>query len=315
MFAKSIFSRRHNILQCGLILLLVLFFIDGPDYYASRHFKAFWNLGHILFFALLPYCAISCLKKRPVGFAVQGLLTFGACLVFGGLIELSQYGFQRTPDVGDLFRDVIGGMVGIFFLLPSRHNVRNGLLRSMQTVTACLVALQVYPLVAALADEYLARKQFPVLSSFETPWEIKRWHGSAGYAEDDSVHLDGSRSLRVLLRTDLYSGVSLFYFPENWEGAKFFRLSIYNPSAEILTLTCRINDRQHRQGGGAYDDRFNRSYVLPKGWHTIVVDMEDIREAPKGRRMDIKHVKEVGLFATRLPRPRVIFIDDVRLVY
>jgi len=29
----------------------------------------------------------------------------------------------------------------------------------------------------------------------------------------------------------------------------------------------------------------------------------------------LRHVKGVGIFAMKLPRPRVVYIDDVRLVY
>lgn len=314
--AKRFFSVWRSLVPYALIFLFVLFFIGGPDYYSSRHFKAVWNLGHILFFALLPYETFRhLLKKRADGFTVQSMITIGACIVLGAAVELVQFGFQRTPDMGDMFRDIIGGLVGIFFLLPSRKRVQKRLLRAFQAITVCLVGLQVYPVVIAFCDEYLAREQFPVLSSFETPWEIQRWRGDADFAMDDSVQLEGKHSMRVLLGTDLYSGVSLFYFRENWEGATGFRFSVYNPSEESLAITCRINDQAHNEGRRVYEDRFNHRYSLPKGWSTIAIGIEDIREAPKGRQMDLRHIKGVGFFATQLPRVRVIYIDDVRLVF
>ncbi|MCP3896101.1 MAG: hypothetical protein GY706_15955, partial [Bacteroides sp.] len=168
-------------------------------------------------------------------------------------------------------------MVGIFFLLPSRKIVQRKLLGVFQVITVCLVGLQVYPFITALSDEYFAREQFPILSGFETPWEIQRWSGGADYAIADSVHLDGKYSMRVLLNTDLYSGVSLKYFPENWEGAKSFRFSVYNPSEEVLFITCRINDQRHNEGKQLYEDRFNRRYSLPMGWSTIEIDIEDLK--------------------------------------
>jgi hypothetical protein len=224
-------------------------------------------------------------------------------------------GFDRTPDVGDVVRDVIGGLVGIFFLLGSRKALRAKVLTAFQIITIGLVGLQVYPVLAALSDEFLAREQFPVLSSFETPWEIARWQGSASFAIDSGVHLDGKCSLRVQLSTDRYSGVHLKYFPENWKGAKSFRFSVYNPLDQELSLTCRINDKKHEAGKRRYSDRFNRLYKLPSGWTTIDIDVQDIRCAPKGRRMDMGHIAGLGIFAMDLPQSRVIYIDDVRLVY
>ena len=154
-----------------------------------------------------------------------------------------------------------------------------------------------------------------MLSGFETPWEIDRWQGSAEYAIDKDVHIEGHHSLRVLLGTGRYSGIGLKYFPENWEGARSFRFSVYNPTNEVLALTCRINDRRHEQDRHRYEDRFNRLYELHKGWTTIDIDTQDIRNAPKGRQMDMQHIQGVGIFTMDLPQARVMYIDAVRLVY
>lgn len=196
-------------------------FFGGPNYHSPRFFKAFWNLGHILFFSLLPYFVFACLKWLSDRFGRQCLITMGVAVVLGILVELVQYDFHRTPDLGDVFRDAIGGLVGIFFLLPGRRFIQRKLLLGIQVVVISLVCLQVYPVIVAVSDEFIAREQFPVLSDFETPWEIQRWMGGADFDIDDRVHLGGKHSLRVGLKTDRYSGVSLFYFPHDWGGKEF----------------------------------------------------------------------------------------------
>lgn len=315
MASSRISSVWRSFLVCALIILFLLFFLGGPHYYSSRHFKAIWNLGHILFFALLPYCLFSNVKGGDQRFTVQSVLTIGLCIGMGVLVELFQYDFRRTPDVQDVFRDVIGGLVGIFFLLPSRRRLGLKILRVLQAATICLVGFQVYPVIVAYTDEYLARSRFPVLSDFETPWEIQRWTGNAERFIDDRVYLAGRHAMGVQLDTNQYSGVTLFYFPGNWEGARRFRFSVYNPAKEALPIVCRINDREHHYGSGAYDDRFNRDYVLQHGWSTIEIDIEDIRDAPKLRSINLKDICEVGIFAVRLPRARVMYVDEVGLVY
>jgi hypothetical protein len=176
------------------------------------------------------------------------------------------------------------------------------------------VGLQIYPVLTALADEYLARKQFPVLSGFETPWELARWDGTAGMAIDSSVHLSGRRSLRVLLGTEPYSGIYMEYFPKNWRGAKSFRFSVFNPSQQEISLKCKIYDLKHEKHWWRYSDRYNHRYELRPGWTTIEIDARDIHNAPRGRRMDMANITGLGMYTIRLKRPRVIYIDDVRFV-
>jgi VanZ family protein len=308
-------SIGRKILPWFLVVLFVFFFFGGPEYHSSRYFKEFWNLGHILFFALLPIPLFNYRKWLSGRFLIQSLIVLGICLVLGVLIELLQSGFQRTPDAEDVVRDMIGGLVGILFFLGSRNSLRAKVLAALQLVAIGLVGLQVYPVLTALADEYLANRQFPVLSGFETPWEISRWDGGAVFAVDCSVHREGKCSLRVQLGTEQYSGISLFYFQQNWEGARSFRFSVFNPSRQTLELTCRIHDLQHENGEQLFADRFNRRYEFPSGWTTIDIDVQDIRNAPKGRQMDMRQIAGVGIFAVSLPQPRVVYVDDVRVVF
>jgi VanZ family protein len=305
----------RKILPWFLVVLFVCFFVGGPEYHSPRLFKAIWNLGHILFFALLPILFFNYRKWLSDRFSIQGLIVLGTCLVLGVLIELFQYDFQRTPDAGDVCRDVIGGLVGVFFLLGSRKSLRAKILTVFQIITVGLVGLQVYPVFTALADEYLSTRQFPVLSGFETPWEIARWDGGAAIAVDCSVHREGKCSLRVQLGTERYSGISLVYFPHNWEGAKGFRFCVFNPLKEVISLTCRIHDQQHENGLQLFTDRFNRRYELPSGWNTVEIDARDILNAPKERQMDMGHIAGVGIFATKLPQPQVVYFDDVKLEF
>jgi VanZ family protein len=315
MLLKTLFSIHQKLLPWLLAVLFVLFFLGGPNHQSSRHFIAFWNLGHILFFALLSYQLFSRSQWLEGRFSDQALATLGICLFLGVLVELFQYDFHRTPDAADVLKDVIGGLVGIFFLIGSRKALRAKVLATFQIITIALVALQVYPVLTALADEFIAREQFPVLSGFETPWEVARWHGNAALTIDSSVHLDGNYSLRVQLGTERYSGIRLNYFPGNWQGAKGVRLSVYNPSNQVLPLTCWIQDQKHDMGRFRYTDRFSRRYDIPIGWTTIFIDVHDLFSGLNGRKIDTGRIEGLGLFAESLPQRRVMYVDDVRLVY
>ncbi len=91
-------------------------------------------------------------------------------------------------------------------------------------------------------------------------------------------------------------------------------MSIFNSTQEPLKVTLRIHDYRHIKSEQLYFDRFNRQFILSHGWNDIDVPIEEIRNAPRNRIMDLQAVKDVTIFASRLRTPKVIYIDDVRLV-
>ncbi len=246
-------------------------------------------------------------------YRLQCLLALAIPVILGAIIELLQYGLQRIPDTGDLFRNMIGGLAGIFFLLPLRKTISGNILRIGQIGVIILVGFQVYPVIISFVDEYIARKQFPELSSFETPYEINRWSGDADFSVDGEIKKTGKAALRVHLTTDQYSGVGLRYFPNNWEGFGNFQFSVFNPSSENISLTCRIHDKKHTEQDQRYEDRFNRTFSISRGWHTFTVSLKDIEQAPKGRLMNMREIRNIRFFTIRLPNRSVVYFDDLKL--
>ena len=82
----------------AIALLTLLFFIGGTNYYSSRSFKYFWNLGHILYFALLPIILLpfpSFKKQKPVAQIAAIII---ATILLGILVELIQSTPSPTSD-------------------------------------------------------------------------------------------------------------------------------------------------------------------------------------------------------------------------
>lgn len=305
-------SLKRLIFLSILLILFLFFFIGGPDYYSSRSYKSFWNLGHILFFLLFALL-ISSYKRISNNYLKQSIFIIAITIIVGAIIELLQSSFQRIPDANDLFRDIIGAMAYLFFLSPLKKTISKRILLMIQSGFIVLIGLQIFPVIIALTDEYTARRQFPELSGFETPFEIQRWTGDADFIIDKKIKNTGKASMRVFLNTDKYSGVALRYFPKNWEGFSYFQFAIFNPSSEDISITCRIHDKIHTEQDQRYEDRFNRSFSILKGWNTITVSLKDIKYAPKNRLMNMHEIRNVGLFSSSLPYQRIINIDDVKL--
>ncbi|MDW7774689.1 MAG: VanZ family protein [Desulfobulbaceae bacterium] len=304
------------ILLAVLIFLFPFFFWGGPVYSSSRSLIHFWNIGHIIFFAAATYLIVvhfqASLSTKSFGFQFFWMLFF---VLFSGIaIEIAQYGTDRLPDPDDLLRNVIGSFTGLFFFSPSRKMIGKSLLRILQFLVLILLVLEVLPLAAALVDEADQKRKFPVLADFESPLEITRWSGSAEIEIVPDAQGSLNHYLKIKLGTSEYSGVFLKFFPHEWSEFRKLTFTIFNPAPDSFYLTCRIHDRQHALGRQEHSDRFNRSYLLEPGMNTLTIALEDILHAPEARTMNVDEISSVGFFVTRQTKPRIIYLDDLKLI-
>ena len=224
-----------------------------------------------------------------------------------------QYGTARTLDTGDVLRDLTGSLLVLVFgslgstLKPASRRL------SLQLAVLVLSLVQLWPLTKSLIDEAIARRQFPLLSNFETLFEIDRWAGSAELSVESMPSISQSKLLKLSLTTDQYSGAALNYFDGNWASARTLKISLYNPDADPLQVTCRIHDLQHADGDEEYEDRFNRSFRLMQGWNHIEINLNEVKESPASRSMDMSRIRGLGIFVVSLPTSRTLYIDNVQL--
>lgn len=307
---------RNRLLLVALLLVgAPFFFIGGPDYYASRSFSSAWNLGHIIFFALLTrlLCVYFIVRESKGGPRRSTLKIFLLILLIGVLIEVGQMLVNgRAPDLLDIARNQLGCLlVCLFFCGPV--SAATPLKRTAQILVLCAITLAACPLALNLLDERLAEQQFPILANFETPLEKGRWVDQRQVAIERNIVRQGKNSLRVNLSTARYSGASLVYFPGNWEGYDELNFSVYNPGRAPLELHCRIHDIHHKFHQNKYSDRFHRRFLLKTGWNDLSVPLDEVRRAPDGRDMDMKHIERFCIFVMKQPRPLSIHVDRIQL--
>jgi VanZ family protein len=308
-------SIKSALLTAIAAICFVLFFVGGPAYYSPRSYKYFWDLGHILFFSISTYLVlVNWPKASKTTFLYQSIFVVVITICLGSLIELAQTESFRTSDLMDVVRDIIGCLVALSFYAPDRKTISKTGLKIFQTISLILVAMALLPMTAAIIDEITAQNQFPVLADFESRFEIDRWTGDADFSIDHKTYYHGKASLKVELNTSLYSGVGLKYLPGNWQNYEELQLSIFNPDKEPIQLTCRIHDRRHTRGIQLYEDRFNKKFFISSGWNPIRIPLSQVANAPLKRKMALNQIQGLEIFAIRLPNPRTVYIDDVRLV-
>ncbi|MBT3204941.1 MAG: hypothetical protein HOM14_01470 [Gammaproteobacteria bacterium] len=297
-----------------VLLLLGSYFLfsDGLGNQASRSIKELWDLGHIVYFAVTVYLIIELGLLKKLSLPVQWLTLVLLSLLWGTLIEVLQYDTQRTPDLHDIFRDLTGCLLVLSFH-PALLKLSNdtGVI-FIRLAVSLLLIIQLIPLSIALIDEFIARYQFPVLSNFETPFELDRWGGG------EIVQLDAesnSYQLKVNLTTDRYSGTGLEYFPSDWRAYKSVKLKFFNPSSKGLNLVIRIHDAKYETGSRAYaySDRFNTRVKLNQGWNDITLSLAKVKSALRTRKMDLSQIADISFFVMRLPEPGVLYLDSIGL--
>ncbi|GMT42808.1 MAG: hypothetical protein IEMM0002_1219 [bacterium] len=310
---KTWFSPSTKSLYVFSAICSIFLFWGGPNYYSARSFRIAWNLGHIFFFFILTLAIIRS-SERAFNKPFFKLLFYvlSLSLLFALAIELLQGVFDRIMDMHDVWRDILGSLAALFFFTPGRKTFSRNILRAFQVVTALFILMEFVPLAKALTDEAIARRQFPILSGFETPFEMDRWKGD-GLAIEREIVRNGKASMKVHLTTEQYSGVQLEYFPPDWRKYRSLKFSIYNSSSEPLRVVARVHDEDHVKNGQPYYDRFNMSFVLSRGWNDLEIPIERIANAPKKRAMNLRFIKGLGIFVMNLPEPWVIYLDDVML--
>ena len=309
-------NNRHLwFISISLLIGSVFLFIGGPDYYTARSLKHLWDMGHILYFALFTLLLLRWNAIARLSLLMQWTVILSFTLFFGICIELMQYGASRTPNMGDVLRDIAGSLLVLVFG-PLKTKLQAGQQRNfLQFSVIALMLVLLWPLTKSLIDEATSRQQFPILANFETTFEIERWE-NYGFLSVESVSpISNNKSLKVSLTTERYSGTKLRYFNGNWVSAKILKISFYNPDENPLQINLRIHDIHHNKNHNKYNDRFNRKFILLAGWNLIEVDLDEVQKSPLDRNMDMSFIRELGVFSISLAAPRTLYIDEVKLIY
>lgn len=293
------------------VVVSALFFTDPIFVNPPAWLKHLLDLGHVVFFAVLSYIALSQLRFTKT---YQQLL-FALLLSFflGGAIELTQALLNRYAEWIDLRKDVVGGLSGFLF-----YQWRNAALTQKRQWLAVLcwlpIVLESQSLALSLYDQYKIYQQAPMLADFENAYEIHRWQTSRPHSISTEHSIQGKHSLKILLSEERPSGVEYAEFYRDWSNYSEFQLSLYNPQKDKLAVTIKITDVEHDQGSQPYSDRFNYHIALKQGWNKITIPLSAISNAPKTRMLDLSTISRLQIFSGQLKQPRLLYIDAIQLL-
>jgi len=219
-----------------------------------------------------------------------------------------------TPDRSFQLEDIVNDLIGAGVFLLLAYQYKRGLpkraqaaLRIIALVLMCTAAL---PMLAATLDELHARRDFPLLGSFETRMEMERWEIEEGHERIAMHATNGKRSLRVDLSPGLYPGITLSYPCRDWRGYYTLSYDVFLDGTTFLPLSVRINDLAHNE---EYDDRYIGTFSLRPGPNRITISLAEVEHAPRGRKMDMGRISILCIFSYKLKEPRTVYFDNFRL--
>lgn len=299
---KHLVKLRYLISLVVVAVAFPFFFLGGSTEASSYLMYAIWDCGHLVFF--IAVVAIFSKKFDVNKWRVVALISF-AVFIFGGSIELIQVYIGRDGSWDDLIRDLTGAWLGIFWL--QRNNLWSWIGRVISLV---LLVPTLTTLYYEARFQFNLNQQFPVLAGFESSIET---YGHRASELSPQYHTQGQYSLKVELTTRQYTGAVFNRLINDWSGYKNFSFDIYNPDPQAFTMTVRVNDLDHQASGWASEDRFNRSLNLEQGWNHFTFSLDDLKSAPAHRKMNLKQIVWVEFFSGKLPTPRTVYFDNMRL--
>ena len=249
------------------------------------------------------------------------LLAFLLAAFVGGAVEIAQLWTPGDPDLGDFLRDVGGELSFLgFFMVFDRQLaslwIRKRWLKAMPLVMSIIVlAAALWP-VGSLAWSYYDRnRDFPQLLNLESFWtdsfiktrnaEYARTKPPDGWSE--------AKGRQVAEITFMPANYPTLYIEEpysNWLGYSRLGFNIYSQQDTSVKLTLTVEDFHH---DNSFGDRFNYGFLVKPGLNNIVISLDNIKNAPAKRQMDMKAIRAIHLFAYKPARAFSIYLDNMRL--
>ncbi len=298
------------VFMLGIIFLLFFNFNKSPSLLTDN----ILNFGHVPLFMVVAAMALWTLdwENWPMTTTINYIRAWFIVIAIAILTEgLQQFTSERSFELVDIFNDLIGASVFLVISYQYRRELKKRIRVLLCSAAFFSLLISCLPVIEAAIDEMRARKDFPLLASFETRWEMKRWKPGEGLFMRVPMHAkSGSHSLKVILSPGLYPGVTMDHPPRDWRGYNTLTFNAFLEGLDPLPITVRINDLRHNK---EYEDRYNRTYTLQPGPNHLTIDLFVVEHAPKGRLMDMKNISNLCIFSYKLQNHRTVYFDNFRL--
>jgi len=303
-------------------IILAVSFIDIPG--DTKLISEIQNTGHTIIFGVLSVFIVKqyrvFVSSKSSNLLLQYFVAFCICIFAGIAIELIQLVTHRDADIYDVVRDIAGIVAFLgFYSVYDRQKISGAwsIWRMVITISLSLAIfiLSLIPITQLSIKYYQRDRAFPVLVDFTSPWS-----SAFVFARDaelqlvdappDWIQAPGKSVAKLTFFPAHYPGLTFEEPQPDWTGYSFLSFNIFSADSEPLKLYIRVHDTRHNQ---AFDDRFNHQIIISPGNNPVRISLEDIRNAPKGRKMDMKNISGVIIFCSNLQSAESLYLSNLRL--
>jgi hypothetical protein len=297
----------------SIACLLVVCGLFWPFAISNLWWREALNSGHVILFFFISLALYFVFSARS--FFSSTVATYFVVLLtglaIGVVIEISQTLFQREGSIEDLYKNFLGMMSGLGFIALTKQKVlRNKILAGLFSFSFFLLGF--VPLLQISWDYLQREKAFPFVTAFEEKWFVRFFDLNHAVLLGDValVTKAGKKLYRVRLDPGKYSGVDLIEPEANWSAYHKLRFQVFSDNASSINLVLKIYDEKHNQN---YNDRFNQSLIVRPGLNEIVVNLNQVRNAPINRKLDLANISNVQLFLINVESSLFLGLSDLLL--
>lgn len=152
-----------------------------------------------------------------------------------------------------------------------------------------------------------------VLFDFESPQDLKRlnWECHKWFELSERHATSGKFSLKVSLPAGRYPGIDFKGLPPDWSLYAYLKMDVFNPTKEALQFHVRIDDHKSEW---EYANRFDADVELKPGANPISIPVSSLKTNLHHRVLDLKKIERLIIFVPDNPKPRDLYIDNIRLI-
>jgi len=283
----------------------------------TAHIFAF---GFLAIISLLLVQSTSGLKKHHPAWTYPIAVIIS--LLAGISIELIQMGIGRDAEVHDVIRDLLGilSFLGLYaYFDPALSRYRNQQNRRILSVamlaSLALLIAGLIPLTNLTVSIVQRNTAFPTLIDFS-----QRWPSAFITTQDAELsvvnlpvqwqHNEPQRFSRMTVYPARYPGLALHEPVPDWSGYSALSFHVYSGATQPFKLALRINDQQHNQ---EYEDRYTTSFMIMHGANQIRIPLDEIRNGPVDRKLDMQSIDKLMLFAVEPDQPLQFYLSNFNL--
>jgi hypothetical protein len=308
----------------ALALLSTLVVAETPG--NTRLWAEIFNAGHAPLFGVVAVITLilsaNILRSHFKHHMDHYIFSLFSCAVFGVVTELIQGQIGRDADPYDVLRDVAGAAAFLLAMatldpaFKTRRLFSRLIARLSLRIVAALILVSTSTSAIIWCAAYFERdRRFPVLCEYDS--YLSNLFLIPEYAAVSAVNPPQgwvgdpvSKIGKLTFDLSTYPGLTFNEPYPDWTGYSFMSFDVFSPLGNSARLSVRVHDIHHNWD---INDRFTKTFEIEPGINHISISMEDIRNAPVGRKMDMAAIRQIIIFTDSPAEPFSLYISPLKL--